>query len=243
MRRYVVFSFLWVVRLVSRVFFRVRLEWLREDPDPWSDLRVLALLNHTSLFEPIFAAAAPNRLLWQIAAHGVIPIADKTTSRPIVGRFFRLIGQHVVSITRERDDTWSAVLARIRDPEALIVILPEGRMKRRSGVDSLGRSMTVRGGIADILWAIPEGKLLLGYSQGLHHIHAPGDRIVHPFRRALIRTETVDIASYREEILRDHGEPGFKKGVVDDLTRRRDQCCPDDGPAPAPEASTRTSTS
>ena len=234
MRSYVVFTLLWLVKVVSRGFFGVRLEWLRREPDPWSDLRVLALLNHTSLFEPIFAGAAPNRLLWQIAAHGVIPIADKTTKRPIVGRFFGLIGQHVVSITRERDHTWAAVLSRIRDPKALIVILPEGRMKRRSGLDSRGNPMTVRGGIADILRAIPEGKILLAYSQGLHHVHAPGDRVVRLFRPVVIRAETLDISSYRDGILQAHGESGFKSGVVDDFTRRRDECCPCD---PSPEVS------
>jgi len=238
MRSVAVFSFLWLVKMTSRVFFRVRLEWLRPEADPWSGLRVLALLNHTSLFEPIFAAVAPNRLLWQIAAHGVIPIADKTMKRPLVGRFFRRIGQHVVSITRERDETWSAVLSRIHDPKALIVILPEGRMKRRSGLDSQGRPMTVRGGIADILESIPGGRLLLGYSQGLHHVHAPGDRRVRLFRRVVIRAETVDIAAYREEIFREHGAEEFKLGVVEDMTRRRDALCPGCGEpvdASAPE--------
>lgn len=238
MRSLAVFSFLWLVKWTSRVFFRVRLEWLRPEPDPWSDLRVLALLNHTSLFEPIFAAAAPNRLLWQLAAHGVIPIADKTMKRPVVGQFFRRIGRHVVSITRERDETWKAVLSRIHDPKALVVILPEGRMKRRSGLDSHGRPMTVRGGIADILEAIPTGKMLVGYSQGLHHVHVPGERAVHLFRHVVIRAETLDIAEYRDEILRAHGEEHFKIGVVEDLTRRRDaECagCGEDAPS-TPEA-------
>lgn len=228
MRRYAVFLLLLTVKLISRALFRVRLVWLHDEPDPWSNLRVLAVLNHTSLFEPIFIAAAPLRLLWQIAAHGVVPVAEKTAHRPLVGRFFRLVAYHVVPVTRERDDTWTLLLARIHDPRAIIVILPEGRMKRPGGLDSHGNPMTVRGGIADILAAIPEGKMFLAYSGGLHHIHAPGDRFPRLFREAELRAETVDIPTYRAEMIRRHGQEEFKRAVVEDLTRRRDECCPEE---------------
>ena len=84
----------------DRLLFRVRLEFVRGVDDPWAGLRVVALLNHTSLFEPVLAAVAPNRLLWRIAAHGVVPVADKTLARPIVGRLFRFVARHVVRVTR-----------------------------------------------------------------------------------------------------------------------------------------------
>lgn len=225
MRSQLSFLLLLAVKTKSRILFRIRLEWLAKPPDPWADLRILAILNHTSLFEPIFAAVAPNRLLWQIAAHGVVPVADKTLNRPLVGRFFRLVARHVVSITRERDQTWQTVLGRIHDPEALIVILPEGRMKRRTGLDLHGNPMTIRGGIADILEAVPEGRLLLAYSGGLHHIHAPGDRWPRLFRRADLRLEIIDIAAYRRALAGGDAE-SFKAAVIEDLTRRRDEHCP-----------------
>ena len=59
---------------------------------------------------PVLAAIAPNRMLWKMAACGVLPVADKTLARPIVGRFFRFIARHVVRVTRERDETWADVL-------------------------------------------------------------------------------------------------------------------------------------
>ena len=126
-------------------------KFVREVDDPWTGLRVVALLDHTSLFEPVMTAIASNRLLWQIAAHGVLPVADKTLARPIVGRFFRFIARHVVRVTRRRDETWADVLERLHDAKALLVILPEGRMKRRTGLDLDGNPMTIRGGIADII--------------------------------------------------------------------------------------------
>jgi len=232
MRRYIVFLLLLTVKMISRVLFRVRLSWLHDEHDPWANLRVLAVLNHTSLFEPIFVAAAPNRLLWQIATHGVIPVADKTARRPLVGQFFRLVAHDVVPITRERDDTWALFLSRVQDPHTLIVILPEGRMKRPGGRDAHGNPMTVRGGVADILAGIPEGKLLIAYSQGLHHIHAPGDPLPRLFRKARLRAETLDIPTYRAQMLARHGQDGFKRAVVEDLMRRRDECCPEDDCGP-----------
>ena len=158
----------------------------------------------------------------------MVPIADKTAGRPIAGRFFRAVAHHVVPITRERDHTWSAVLERIRDPKALVVILPEGRMKRRNGLDLHGNPMTVRGGIADILLAAEDGRLFLAYSGGLHHIHAPGDRWPRLFKRVRLRAEVIDIVPWREDLLRRHGEAGFKGAVIADLTRRRDRCCPEE---------------
>ena len=132
----------------------------------------------------------------------------------------------MVSISRERDHTWREVLSRI-DPDSMVIILPEGRMKRPSGLDSKGQPMTVRGGIADILEAIPEGPMLVAYSGGLHHVQAPGERLPRMFRRIRMNFELLDIATYREERMRESAGPiGFKRAVVDDLERRRDRNCP-----------------
>jgi hypothetical protein len=235
MRSYAVFLLLLLIKYASRVLYSARLEWMGTPlPDPWKDLRVLAMLNHTSLFEPIYAAVAPNSLLWQIAAHGVVPIAQKTTDRRLVGRLFRFVAHQVVPITRERDHTWADVVDRVHDPKALVVILPEGRMKRRGGFDLEGQPMTIRGGIADILQAIPSGRMLLAYCGGLHHVHAPGDRFPRFFRKVHLCAEAVDIVAYRDSLIEVGGEEGFKGVVIRDLTRRRDEYCPADDPGPTP---------
>ena len=225
MRSRAVFLLLLAIKAASRILFRVRLEFVREVDDPWAGLRIVALLNHTSLFEPVLAAVAPNRLLWQIAAHGVVPVADKTLARPIVGRLFRFVARHVVRVTRRRDETWAEVLDRLHDAEALIVILPEGRMKRRTGLDLDGNPMTIRGGIADIIESVPDGRLFIGYSGGLHHVHAPGDRFPRLFRRVWLGAEVLDIPAYRCELRDRHGPEGFKGAVIEDLTERRDRHC------------------
>ncbi|HEX9163799.1 MAG TPA: 1-acyl-sn-glycerol-3-phosphate acyltransferase, partial [Thermoanaerobaculia bacterium] len=178
LRTAMVFNLLWILKILSRIFYRPDFAFLGPTPnDPWADIRLVVFLNHTSLFEPVFLAGVPNRFIWRLAAHGVIPAADKTTGRPLVGVIFKFVAHHVVPITRERDDTWFAVLRKI-DPDSMVVIAPEGRMKRANGLDANGNPMTVRGGIADILLAVKEGRMLLAYSGGLHHVQIPGHRMV-----------------------------------------------------------------
>ncbi len=226
LREILVYLVLLKLKYLSRVFYRHELGWVGEVPeDPWGGIRLVAILNHTSLFEFLFAGIAPNRFLLQVARHGVVPAADKTLRRPLLGTFFRLIARQVVAVSRERDHTWDDVLRRI-DPEALVALLPEGRMKRANGLDLEGRPMTVRGGIADILGAIPEGRMLLAYSGGLHHVQIPGQGLPRLFKTLRMRLEVLDIRAYREELLARSGLAGFKRAVIADLERRRDLYCP-----------------
>lgn len=229
LRNGITFCLLVIIKTLSQIFYRVDLRFLGEPPkDPWKGIHLVAILNHTSLFEPIFAGGIPYRFAWRIARHAVIPVADITMERPIVGMFFRFIAGHVVSITRKRDDTWKQVLSKIDDEDAMLVILPEGRMKRRDGLDSYGKPMTVRGGIADLLLGIPGGRLLLAYSEGLHHIQTPGEKLPRLFKTARMRIENLDLAEYRDQMLQAHGREDFRRAVVEDLTRRRDLYCPAD---------------
>ena len=228
MRSYIVFLILFAVKVFARIFYRMDVAWIGDPPaDRWRRIRLAAILNHTSLYEALFTGACPNHFLWRLARHGVVPIAQKTTDRALVGRFYRLVAARVVSISRERDETWSEVLRQI-DPDAMVLILPEGRMKRATGLDSQGKPMTVRGGIADILETMGEGRMLLAYSGGLHHIQVPGERFPRLFKPIRLRLEIVDMAEYRAASLEAGGAKGFRRAVVRDLERRRDLHCPVD---------------
>jgi hypothetical protein len=223
-----VFLFLAAIRLIAGLFWRHETRWVggERPEDPWRGIRIVCFLHHTSLFEWLFVRAVPLRFIWRVARHGVVPAAEKTLRRPVVGWFFKVIAAHVVSITRERDHTWREVLGRI-DPDSMVLILPEGRMMRRNGLDADGRPMTVRGGIVDILEAIPEGPMLIAYSGGLHHVQAPGEGWPRLFRKVRMNLEWVEIAAYREERRREAGsDAAFKRAVVSDLERRRDLYCP-----------------
>lgn len=227
MRPLLSFAALLGIKVVSRLFYRLETSWVGGEvpEDPWSDVRLLCLLNHTSLFEPLFAGVAPNRFLWDIAHRSVVPAADKTMRRPLVGRFIGMLVRHPVSITREPDHTWEAVLSRIEE-RSMVVILPEGRMRRATGLDLEGQPMSVRGGIADILHVLRSGKMLIGYSGGLHHVQVPGQALPRPFKTLRIRFEELDIGEYRGHLLAEHGEGGFKRALKADLDRRRDRHAP-----------------
>ena len=226
MRSYIVFLVLLLVKVVARLLYRFDVKFVGDvPPEPWRRIRLTAILNHTSLYEVLFASACPNHFLWRLARHGVVPIARKTSDRALVGRFYGLVAARVISITRERDETWSEVLRTI-DPDAMVMILPEGRMKRATGLDSDGKPMTVRGGIADILETMGDGRMLVAYSGGLHHIHTPGDRFPRFFKTIRLRLEVVEIGPYRSARLEEGGAKGFRRAVVNDLERRRDEVCP-----------------
>ena len=227
-RSVLVFSLLVFLKYLSRIFYRHDFAFIGPTPaDPWANLRLVVFLNHTSLFEPVFLGGVPNRFIWRLAAHGVVPAADKTTGRPLVGLLFKFVAHHVIPVTRERDHTWFAVLQRI-DPQSMVVIAPEGRMKRANGLDLQGKPMTVRGGIADIMSAVKQGRVLLAYSGGLHHVQIPG-RMPRIFKTVRMRIENVELADYIADRTREGGAENFKKTVMKDLDRRRDEHAPEEG--------------
>lgn len=225
MRRICNFLILLSIKVAVRIAYRFDFAWVSEPEDPWGRYRVLALLNHTSLFEWLFVGGVPVHFIWYLSGHAVAPVADITYRRPIVGRFFRLIIPNPVSITRQADHTWKAVLDRLNS-NSMVVILPEGRMKRLDGLDKDGQPMTVRGGIADILQAIPSGRMMIAYSGGLHHVQAPGQHFPRLFRTLSLRLEEIDIAAYKQELGAADDTQLFKLRVKRDLEARRDRYCP-----------------
>lgn len=228
MKRLISAFFLFAVHFLSRIFFNVQVTWVgARTQSPWkdleSDLRVIAFLNHTSLWEPIFLAKIPYHFLWMMAGKVLIPGADKTLSRPLVGTFYKLLTPATIPISRKRDATWDSFLSLI-SKDKIVLLAPEGRMKRRNGLDSKGQKMSVRGGIGDILSAMSEGKMLICYSGGIHQVQAPGEFWPRLFQTVKIAYEIVDITQYKKQIaLRP--EP-FKMAVAKDLEDRMAHHCP-----------------
>ncbi len=218
-------------KAVSRLFFRFDMAWVGKVPeDPWKDLRIIAVLHHTSLYEPVFVSILPNRMLWRIARDAVVPIASKTMDRKGAGWMFRFAGRRVIPVSRKRDFTWQQVLHFCCGPRALTIIFPEGRMMRRTGLDSEGKPMTVKAGVADLIAGMDSGRMLLAYSGGLHHVAAPGDRFPRLFQEISLRLEVLDLGEYRESLGGTQNMDSFRKRVVEDLTERRNRYAPLRGP-------------
>lgn len=226
MRSRFIYLVLLALKAFARLFYRHDTAWISHDGDgdPWKEFRLVVVLNHTSLFEWLYAGSVPNRFLRRLAEHAVVPVADKTINRPIIGRFFRLIIANPVSITREADHTWQTVLEHIGSEE-MIIIFPEGRMKRANGLDKDGRPMSTRGGVADILRQHEGGPMLIAYSGGMHHVQAPGQQLPRLFKTLRLRLEGLEIERYRQEIGDGFKHPEFKRAVRRDLDRRRDLHC------------------
>ncbi|TBR18932.1 hypothetical protein EPO15_14790 [bacterium] len=218
------FGLLAAIKVLSRLCYRFEVEWVGRPPaEPFADARIGVLLNHTSLFEPILSGVFPFAWLWAVARRGVMPGADSTLDRPVAGRLIKSLVPKAVSVTRARDRTWAEFLSHVGE-EDVVLISPEGRMKRRDGLDKHGKPMTLRGGIVDVLERKREGTLLLVYSEGLHHVQAPGEGFPRLFKRVRARLEEVPIALYKAEM--GHGTPEFRANVLADLERRRDRHCP-----------------
>ncbi len=220
MGRFFSYVLLYLVKLSSSCLFRYEEKWLNISKDKvnWSEIRLIVFLNHTSLFEPIFLKIAPSQLLWLISRKLVVPGADITLNRPVLGRFFKTLIPGAVPITRKKDESWQNFLDHIK-PSSLVAILPEGRMKRSSGLDKEGLPMTVRGGIADILKLIDGGKALFVYSGGLHHIQAPGQMLPKIFKRVKVNLEVLNISSYKAGLKEDNFK-AFKANIINDLNER-----------------------
>lgn len=105
-----------------------------------------------------------------------------------------------------------------RREESVVILLPEGRMKRADGFDKKGEPMTVKGGVADVLKCVDSGTFLVCYSGGLHHVHTPGDRFPKVFKHLKMYYEQLPIAEYKSQF----SGSGKKLAIVRDLEKRRD---------------------
>ena len=240
MKRYFVFLFVVSVKIISRIFFRFEITWVDDRPlDDWKQVKVFACLNHTSLFEPLFLSAMPFHFLWHGSKHALLPIADKTMDRPILGKVLQFMAPDVVSITRRKDETWDGFLHKMSD-QTVVCLAPEGRMMRANGLDSNGKPMSVRGGISDILLHIHEGYFLFGYSGGLHHIQKPGEKFPKLFKTIRIRWEAVPIAEFKRDMPTENARE-FKVAVVKNLNERMLRHSPISEGSVGPQSSILTS--
>ncbi len=223
MRRILAFLILSLVKTLSLVFYRSRFRWLTERPrGHWKKTRLVVFLNHTSLYEPLFVSAFPYSYLWHLAGHLSVPGADITLNRPLVGTFWKLMIPNITSITRKKDASWENFRRSI-DEASVIIIAPEGRMKRPGGLDKNGKPMSVKGGVADIIEEV-SGGMVLAFSGGLHHVQKPGERFPRIFKTIRMNLAYLDLEDYRR---RFPGTPRERKlQIIRDLEARLLRDCP-----------------
>jgi len=220
MRSWISFSLLLLTKVVSRTLFSLKVNWPGDKNKlPWDEVKLIILLNHTSLLEPLYVGALPIGFLRTLSQKMVAPGADKTLNRPIVGLFYKLFSPGMVAITRKRDETWEQFTRAIAN-DSITVIIPEGRMKRPNGLDLNGNKMTVKGGVADVLSVLKGGQMAIAYSGGLHHIHAPGEKAYRFFKTIKLNLEILPIDEYNQQFGEPVGSEVWKKAVIADLQHR-----------------------
>jgi hypothetical protein len=184
----------------------------------------MVFLNHTSLFEPLFIQQLSFSFLWKLVARANVPGADITLNRPLVGRFWKLMFPNISSVTRKKDHSWDNYLKSIRS-DSLILIAPEGRMKRPSGLDKFGKPMTVKGGVADILENINEGAMILCLSGGLHHVQTPGQHFPRLFKTIRMNLAYFDIKDYKDQF-QSFSPRERKIKITQDMQAQLEKNCP-----------------
>lgn len=226
MRRIIGFLILFSVWSISKIFYRGHFRWVGAHPEnPWKQTRLIVFLNHTSLYEPLFMRAFPFSYLWYIAGHVNVPGADVTLKRPIVGTFWKLMVPRISPVSRKNDGTWSNYLKTIREDD-LVIIAPEGRMKRPSGLDKSGRPMTVKGGVSDIIETLGHGGMVICQSGGLHHVQSPGQIFPRLFKKITMDLYYINISDYLKTFPDNHRERKIE--IIRDLQKRLEQNYPKD---------------
>lgn len=200
-------------------------EWITPPPpQPWKGVRLILILNHTSLIEFVYTTVMPTRFLWQLSRRLVFPVAD-TSLKKLQGKLLKIFAPRIASLSRKRDDTWLNFLADL-ESDSILIFMPEGRMKRMSGLDKNGQPMTVRSGICDLLPRFAGERMIIAYSAGLHHVMAPGELFPKPFRRLSVNLESVEVDDYLRQFAMIEDEKRRRSAICRDLERRRDQHCP-----------------
>ena len=213
------------IKYFSRLFYRFEIGW-PEKRIKWGKIRLLIFLNHTSLFEFLYLGILPNHFLRKLSKRMVAPAANKTLDRPIVGTFFKMFSPGMISITRKRDDSWENFLESIYE-DSIILIAPEGRMKRKNGLDLDGNKMTVKPGVADIISGLQSGEMAIAYSGGLHHVQIPDEGLPKLFKTIKMNIELFDIPTYKAMFNADIGSNIWRQLVLNDLQIRLETKVPD----------------
>ncbi|HRH57938.1 MAG TPA: 1-acyl-sn-glycerol-3-phosphate acyltransferase [Chitinophagales bacterium] len=206
------------IKYFSRLFYRFEIGW-PEKRIKWGKIRLLIFLNHTSLFEFLYLGILPNHFLRKLSKRMVAPAANKTLDRPIVGTFFKMFSPGMISITRKRDDSWENFLESIYE-DSIILIAPEGRMKRKNGLDLEGNKMTVKPGVVDIINGLQSGEMAIAYSGGLHHVQIPDEGLPKLFKTIKMNIELFDIPTYKAMFNAEIGSNIWRQLVLNDLQMR-----------------------
>lgn len=215
------FLLLSLLKISGVVLYPSKLNWIGARPKSWDEVSLVLFLNHTSLFEFVYAVALPFSFLDKLSKNLVMPVASTTLEKPFTGFLFKNLAPHTISLTRKRDESWKYFLDRITE-DKICIFMPEGQMKRRNGLDKNGRPMKVKTGVYDLMQKYRGKNMVLVYGHGLHHVFAPGDKFPRVFKKVEADIEFLSVNDYLTNF-EELDQPA--DAVATDLQKRRDQYC------------------
>ena len=218
------FAFLATLKAVGSLVYPSKLYYLNQRRD-WDNVSLILILNHTSLFEIVYSVTLPYRYLWQFSRRMIIPVATSTLKHPMAAWIFKALSPKMIPLTRKRDGSWQQFLDAV-DEEDICVFLPEGRMRRSTGLDKHGKPMTVKTGVYDLLQKFRGRQMAFAYSHGLGHIWPPGSWYPRIFKRVECTVEILDVDEYLGRFEKE-ANPAYC--VRRDMERRRDRHCQEIG--------------
>jgi len=218
---YIRFAFLALLKIAGRVIYQRDIRWLSKKPEDWSQVSLILVLNHTSLFEFVYGVTLPFRFLWSLSQRLVIPVASTTLERPVAGFVFSHLAPKTIGLTRKRDESWQKFLDEIKDDD-ICIFMPEGQMKRRNGLDKNGNPMRVKHGVYDLMRKYQNKNMVIVYSKGLHHILAPGDTCPKIFKKIEASLDFLRVGDYLNGFVH-YDNPA--EAVAKDLQKRRELFC------------------
>lgn len=215
------FLFLSSIKTLGYVIYPSKLNWISKRPSDWSDVSLILVLNHTSLFEFVYSVTLPYSFLKELSRNLVIPVAQKTLDKPLAGFVFKNLTPKTIGLSRKRDESWKYFLENIQS-ENICIFMPEGQMKRKNGLDKNGKPMKVKKGVYELMQKYRGKNMVLVYSHGLHHVFAPGDSFPKVFKKIEADIEFLSIDQYLSEY-ENSEDPATE--IASDLQKRRDQYC------------------
>ena len=72
------FSVLLFVKALRYICYPIDIEWVGNKPRKWQKVRLIVILNHTSLLEFLYGSALPLSYLWRMAGKMTYPVAKET---------------------------------------------------------------------------------------------------------------------------------------------------------------------
>ncbi len=88
-RRTFVFLVLASLKTLGHLFYTFSISYDKQHTIDWRKIKLIAFINHTSLFDLLLVCVFPYSFLWEAAERTMTPIAEKPSKGPLSVLFLK----------------------------------------------------------------------------------------------------------------------------------------------------------